>query len=156
MVVDLRDEAVERQRVAQARRTRRARRRARPWPASSSVPDAEREQRAGAHVVARDHRGIGMIGTRRMEHALDRGCAARNAATFAAVSQRRACLRFGLREVRDDAARAIVVEDAAAHRDQIHDLVADLGVVRRDVAAERGVLAAERLRHRLPMTTSTP
>ena len=67
-------------------------------------------------------------------------------ATCAAVSQRRACVALGGGRCCDDAARALVVEDAAAHRDQIHDLVAELGVVRRDVAAERGVLAAERLR----------
>jgi hypothetical protein len=53
---------------------------------------------------------------------------------------------LGLGQVLGDRGGARVVEDPAAHRDQVHELVAELGVVGRDVAAEREVAAAERLR----------
>ena len=48
-------------------------------------------------------------------------------------------------ERRVDRRGALVVEDAAAHRDQIHDLVPELRIVGRDVAADVAIVAAERL-----------
>ena len=59
-----------------------------------------------------------------------------------AVAERRAWRSFGIVERRQNRGGATPVEDAAAHRHQIHDGVGELRVARRDVAPQVSIGAA--------------
>ncbi len=98
-----------------------------------------------APVVARDHGGVGVIGPRWVEDALDPRVAREERGDGGGGRAAPRVQALGLAQARGDGGGARVVEDAAAHRELIHELVAELGVVGGDVAAEREVPAAERL-----------
>ena len=147
VVVDLRDEAVERQRVARHAASTRGRSASVRWrPRRRRRPGTRAASRC-ARSRARSPRRRDDPGSSGWNTRSTRGCAGEERGDRARRSRSGAREALGDREVaRRRGARDRRRGSRRASRCRSMIWFAELGVVGRDVAAERGVLAAERLR----------